>query len=78
MTSLCPLLIAALPVHADDVTSEILAYDRLAYVIVFTDRTVWERDALLMPGDLTAGDVVTLKCAGDSGIGRANGLTRAE
>ena len=75
-----PLLHAALPVHADEVTGEILAYNHLANVIVFTDRTVWELGVLLVPGDLTADDVVTLNfnSAGDSGIGKANSLTRAE
>ncbi|SDY45385.1 hypothetical protein SAMN05444004_101479 [Jannaschia faecimaris] len=69
----------AAPALADEVTGEILAYDRQANIIIFGDRTVWLLGALLVPGDLTAGYTVTLTFTsdGDNGMKKADALTRA-
>ncbi|WP_299816903.1 hypothetical protein [uncultured Jannaschia sp.] len=71
-------LLTATPALADEVSGTILAYDRQANVIVFSDRSVWELGDLEVPEDLEAGDRVTIDftSAGDSGIGKANALTR--
>lgn len=70
----------AAPAFADEVTGEIIAYDRQANILVFSDRTVWQLGALLVPGDLTAGDTVTLtfKSDGDNGIIKADAIVRAD
>ncbi len=74
---LAALLLAPAAAMADEVTGTILAYDRVAGVIVFEDRTVWAIGAVEVPEGLEAGDVVTIDftSAGDSGIGRANAVT---
>ncbi|WP_299836450.1 hypothetical protein [uncultured Jannaschia sp.] len=71
-------LLAATPALADQTTGTILAYDREANVIVFNDRSVWELGDLEVPDDLEAGERVTIDftSAGDSGIGKANAVTR--
>ena len=71
-------LLAATPALADSTTGTILAYDRKANVIVFNDRSTWELGDLVVPEDLEAGDRVTISftSAGDSGIGKANAITR--
>ena len=80
-----PLLLAALllvpaAARADLVTGTILAYDRVAQVIVFVDRSVWRIGAVEVPEDLEAGDVVTIDytSAGDSGVGKVNRVTRQD
>ena len=74
------LALLASPALADEVTGKIVAYDRQANIIVFEDHSIWELGALMVPGDLTAGDTVTLVFTsnGDSGIGKAQSLTRVE
>ena len=77
-TILAALLVAA-PAYADEVTGEILAYDRLANVLVMADRTVWELGAeLLVPADLKAGDTVriTYESAGEDGLTKIDALER--
>ncbi|WP_457936398.1 hypothetical protein [Mesorhizobium sp. 10J20-29] len=72
--------LTAVPALADNVTGEILAYDRLANVIVLTDNSVWEivpKD-LPLPADLKQGDRVTIDFVtnGDSGVGKINSISR--
>tara|TARA_R110002094_G_scaffold166124_1_gene149694 strand:- start:113 stop:367 length:255 start_codon:yes stop_codon:yes gene_type:complete len=64
---------------ADQTTGTIVAYDRLANVIVFKDKSVWALDAkTLVPSDLQAGDAVTLTFTsdGDNGAKPASELHR--
>jgi hypothetical protein len=66
---------------ADQTSGEILAYDRLANIIVLTDNSVWTLDAkTLVPSGLKAGDRVTLTFAsdGDNGAKPATALIREE
>ena len=77
-------LIAALalasPVLADETEGEILAYDRLANLVVMRDRTVWRLGTLLVPADLQSGDRVRIdyEMAGEDGITRIDSLERIE
>ncbi len=78
------LFIAALmalsaPALADSTSGTILAYDRLANVIVLTDKTHWLLNAkTLVPADLQAGDKIeiTFNSDGDNGIGKVSELKR--
>ncbi len=74
-------LAAAAPASADETTGRILAYDRLANVLVMADRTVWTLPAdLLVPADMEAGDRVRMVygTAGEDGVTRMNSLTRID
>lgn len=75
------LLLTALPAFADETSGTVLAYDRVAHVIVLNDKTVWELpDDLTLPDDLVAGDAITIdfQTAGDNGVGKINSITRSE
>ncbi len=79
LIALVPFLALATPVLADETTGEILAYDRVARVIVLTDNTVWQLgEATATSDDLVAGDEVTIvfTSAGDSGVGAISSVTR--
>ncbi len=78
--SLACLLFAVSPALADSTSGTIVAYDRLANIIVLDDKTIWEivpKD-LPLPADLRAGDVIVIDfvSAGDSGVGKINSITR--
>tara|TARA_R110002049_G_scaffold23545_7_gene83529 strand:+ start:16773 stop:17030 length:258 start_codon:yes stop_codon:yes gene_type:complete len=79
-----PALLSTLlsvPAFADQTSGEIVAYDRLANVIVLADKSIWRLDAkTLVPSDLMAGDKVTLTFTsdGDNGAKPATALTRSE
>ncbi|MFZ5963301.1 hypothetical protein ACOXXX_10145 [Thalassococcus sp. BH17M4-6] len=52
---------AALPAFADSTQGTVLAFDRVANVMVLTDKTVWSLETLdVVPADLKAGDVVEI------------------
>lgn len=71
----------ALPAIADEVTGEILAYDRLANLVVMRDRTVFELGTeLMVPADLQSGDRVRIvyESAGEDGITAIDSLERVE
>lgn len=75
------VLLAAAPAHADETEGEILAYDRLANLLVMRDRTVWELGAeLMVPADLKSGDRVRLvyRTAGEDGITGIESLERID
>ena len=77
-TALALFLLAA-PALADETTGEIIAYDRLANVLVMKDMTVWELGPeLLVPADLAAGDRVriTYESAGEDGLTKVDALER--
>ncbi len=74
------LCLSAKPGLADDTTGFILAYDRLANVIVMDDKTVWEivpKD-LPLPADLMKGDRIRIEFVtnGDNGVGMINSIKR--
>ena len=76
-----PLLALALatPAFADETTGEILAYDRVAKVIVLTDKTVYQlSDKTEISENLVAGDTVTITYSGggDAGIGPVTSVLR--
>ena len=74
------LIAAAAPALADETTGVLLAYDRLANLIVLQDRTVYELGDMLVPADLQSGDRITLvfQTAGEDGITKVQELTREE
>ena len=66
---------------ADEITGEILAYDRVDHVIVLEDKSVWNMpETLDLPADLKAGDRIRIQftSAGDSGVGKIDGVTLAD
>ncbi|SDY49374.1 hypothetical protein [Citreimonas salinaria] len=74
-------LLAAAPALADETTGTILAYDRVAGLLVLEDKTVWELSAsVTVPEDLVAGDRVRMvyTTAGEDGLTSIDSLTRAE
>ena len=75
------VLLAAAPALADETEGEILAYDRLANLVVMRDRTVWELGAeLMVPADLQSGDRVRLvyRTAGEDGVTKIDSIERVE
>jgi hypothetical protein len=81
LIALIPFLALTTPALADETTGEILAFDRVARVIVLTDNTVWQLgEATVTSDDLVAGDEVRIEftSAGDSGIGAISSVTRVE
>ncbi|MDH3264349.1 MAG: hypothetical protein OEM24_10150 [Paracoccaceae bacterium] len=81
LIALLPFLAIATPVLADETTGEIVAFDRVARIIVLTDNTVWQfGEATELSADLVAGDEVRIvfTSAGDSGVGSISSVTRVE
>ncbi len=81
MRHLTALLFLALasPALADETSGEILAYDRVANVIVLSDKTVYQlSDKTQVSEDLLAGDAVTIVYVGggDAGIGAVTSVLR--
>ena len=71
-----PALSAAM---ADEVEHTILAYDRLAHIVVMRDRSIYELPAeLLVPADMKSGDRVRViyESAGEDGITRIDSIER--
>jgi hypothetical protein len=66
---------------ADSVVGKILAYDRVAKIIVMDDKTVWTLVGTTtdVPPDLKAGDKVTIdyETAGEDGITKISSLKPA-
>jgi hypothetical protein len=66
---------------ADSVVGKILAYDRVATIIVMDDKTVWTREGTTtdVPPELKAGDKVTIdyETAGEDGITKISSLKPA-
>ena len=66
-------------VLADEVSGTIVAYDRLANLLVMDDKSIWALSpTALVPADLKAGDVVTLTftSGGENGANAATALVR--
>lgn len=75
-------ILVATPALADNVTGKVLAFDRVAQIIVLDDKTVWSLKDVggTVPDGLEAGDTVTIDfaSAGESGIGTVNSITIAQ
>jgi len=78
-----PLIIAALlaaaavPALADTSSGTIVAYDRVANILVLNDKTVWSLGTLKNPPEgLAAERIITIDftTAGDSGWARINSV----
>jgi hypothetical protein len=79
--ALLSLLAFATPLLADETTGEILAFDRVARIIVLTDKTVWQfGEKTALSDDLAAGDQVRIVYTGggESGIGPIASITRVD
>ena len=66
---------------ADETQGEILAYDRLANILVMRDRTVWTLPTeLMVPANLKSGDQVRIvyKTAGEDGLTAIDALERID
>ncbi|WP_089231776.1 hypothetical protein [Tropicimonas sediminicola] len=71
--------LTVMPAAADETEGLILAYDRVANILVLEDLTVWPIAAdVAVPEDLQAGDRVTIdfRSDGENGVGGINALTR--
>ncbi|SEM78563.1 hypothetical protein [Palleronia pelagia] len=77
LLSLSAALFAA-PAFADTVTGTVLAFDRMAQVIVLDDKSVWslEDGGATAPEGLVAGDTVTIdfQTVSDNGFGKILGI----
>lgn len=74
-------IFAAAPALADETTGTILAFDRVAGLLVFEDKTVWQiADSVEVPEDLVAGDRIRVvyTTAGEDGLTSIDSLTRVE
>ncbi|MGR3271763.1 hypothetical protein DU478_19890 [Thalassococcus profundi] len=72
------LAVTAVPAFADSTQGTVLAYDRVANVIVLEDKTVWSLETLkTVPEGLKAGDTVEINFTSnaDNGWGRINAVT---
>ncbi len=71
------VLSATAPVRADEVTSTVTAYDRVAGVLVLKDKSVFALDKLTgdAPASLSAGDRITISYEGDEdGVSAINSI----
>ena len=69
---------AAFPALADSVSGEVLAFDRVANLIVLDDKTVWSLETLAdTPEELAAGKIVTIEYTSnaDNGWQKLNSVT---
>ena len=80
LTAAALVFASAVPAFADEVKGTILAYDRVANVIVLDDKTVWNLDTLGdTPLELLAGDIVLIvfTTAGDNGVAKIVAVEKA-
>ena len=69
----------AVPAYADETEGHVMAFDRVANIIVLTDKTVWQIGAdVPVPADLASGDRVLLDFAseGETGVTAITALHR--
>lgn len=79
LAALLALLALAAPALADETSGTVLAYDRVAMVIVLDDKTVYQlSDKTEVAENLVAGDMVRIVYAGggDAGIGAVTSVLR--
>jgi hypothetical protein len=73
------LLLCAAPALADETSGRVVAFDRVAKVLVLDDKTIWSLgDKTVISDDLMAGDMVKILYAGggDAGIGTINSVLK--
>ncbi len=71
--------VLAVSAHADETEGHVMAFDRVAGIIVLTDKTVWQlSEKVSVPDDLVSGDRVLLEFAslGEEGVTSISALTR--
>lgn len=69
----------ATPVLADTTSGTVLAYDRVAKILIMEDKTIWRlSDTTVIPENLVAGDTIkiTFTSGGDEGVRSVNVLER--
>ncbi len=74
-------LVLSTPAIADETTGKILAFDRVANVIVLDDKTIWPlADTTEISPDLVAGDMVKIDYVGggDAGVASITSILRVE
>jgi hypothetical protein len=73
--------VVAAPAFADSVKGSILAFDRVAGIIVLNDKTVWPLGdaAKTLPEGLKAGDTIEIDftSAGENALSTVNSVTLA-
>lgn len=75
-----PLLLAT-PVLADETAGTVLAFDRVAKIIVLDDKTIWPvGEATEVTADLVAGDKVKIIYVGggDAGVASITSILRSD
>jgi len=75
------LTLLAMHAFADSVSGTILAFDRVANIIVLDDKTIWTIPAdFALPENLVAGDdiLIDYKSNGDNGVGVYMSITRVD
>ena len=75
------LVVAVAPASADLLDGTVLAYDRVASVLVMKDKSVVPLDNFTgeMPSDLAAGDMIEVSYASDEdGISEVYSITKME
>lgn len=76
------VLLLTNPVQADSLESTVLAYDRVANIIVIKDKTVWDLDLLKspLPENLRAGDKIEILYTSneDDGIRTITSIARLD
>jgi hypothetical protein len=73
------VLLLATSAQADEVTGDVLAFDRVASVIVMEDKSVFTvPNPEVIPADLQAGETVTIvfKTEGENGLTSVQSITR--
>lgn len=71
------ILLVAVPALADQTTGTVVAYDRVAKILVFSDKSIWPLEtASEIPEGLAAGVTVTLdfESDGDNGLVKINSI----
>lgn len=71
------LLAAATPSFADETTGVVVAFDRVAQVLVLSDKTIWQiKPETVVPAELAAGAKVKLvyQSAGEEGVSKIDAV----
>lgn len=74
-------LILATPVLADETTGTILAFDRVAKIVMLEDKTIWPLgEGTEVAADLVAGDKVKIIYVGggDAGVAGITSILRSD
>ena len=75
------LCLSAAPAFADETAGTVLAYDRVAKIVVLDDKTIWPvGEATEVTADLVAGDKVKIIYVGggDAGVASITSILRSD